>query len=487
MKELNELTLQEARDGLQQKKFSSRELTESCLNRIKRSDNEIHAFLSVFHDTALQAADQADATRAQGGNTSDLNGIPLAIKDNILIHNFPATAASKILEPYKASYDAFVIRRLKEAGAVFLGKTNMDEFAMGSSTENSAYGATRNPHDAERVPGGSSGGSAAAVASNQCLAALGSDTGGSIRQPASFCGVVGLKPTYGSVSRHGLMAMASSLDQIGPLTKTVADAKILFSAIKGKDTLDSTTVENKPEIPEQKTKNLRVGIPKEYFGKGLDSRVGDSVHRALEKLAKTGAELIDISLPHSVYALPTYYIIMAAEVSANLARFDGIRYGFSVESNIQTSHTLSDIYTKSRQLGFGMEVKRRVMLGTYVLSAGYYDAYYTKAQKVRRLIQNDFKESFQNVDVIVGPTSPTLPFRFGERAADPLSMYIADVYTVAINLAGVPALSMPCGFVSEKNSKDMDISLPVGLQIIGNWFNEESIFSVGEIIESVLS
>ena len=483
MSSLYELTIADVFKGLREKKFSSQEVTTACFSRIEEADPLIHSYLSVFRDSALEQAARADEKIAEGGSLSPLLGVPLAMKDNILIAGSVTTASSKILEQYVAPYDATVIQKLKAEGAVILGKTNMDEFAMGSSTENSAFGATRNPHDAERVPGGSSGGSAAAVAAHECIASLGSDTGGSIRQPASFCGVVGLKPTYGRVSRHGLMAMASSLDQIGPITKTVADSKILFEAIAGSDQLDSTT-SNEAGTPEKNLKGLRIGIPKEYFGEGLDSRVGDSVHRALEKLVVSGATLVDISLPHSDYALATYYIIMAAEVSANLARFDGIRYGYSTErDSLQKDSSLLSIYTQSRAGGFGREVKRRIMLGTYTLSSGYYDAYYAKAQKVRRLIQNDFKDAFSRVDVIAGPTSPILPFRFGERTRDPLSMYKADIYTVAINLSGIPALSVPCGTAEEKNSKGLSVKLPVGLQLIGPWFSEHTLFRVSEAVE----
>ncbi|MEK7067260.1 MAG: Asp-tRNA(Asn)/Glu-tRNA(Gln) amidotransferase subunit GatA [Patescibacteria group bacterium] len=485
---LNELTITQARDGLRKKEFSSEEITRACIERIKRVDETIHSYLSVFSDSALNAAREVDKKIKDGESLSDIAGIPIAMKDNMCVKGEVASAASKILSPYRASYDATVVSKLKNARAVFLGRTNMDEFAMGSSTENSAFGATRNPFDAERVPGGSSGGSAAAVAAHECIAALGSDTGGSIRQPAAFCGIVGLKPTYGAVSRHGLLAMASSLDQIGPLTKTVADSKILFDAICGKDIFDSTTVEKKNQ--ESRITNqgggiqgLKIGVPKEYFDKGLDPRIADSVHRAIEQLVSAGAEMVDISLPHSPYALATYYIIMSAEVSANLARYDGIRYGYSVENESDHATKLYDIYANSRGKGFGAEVKRRVMLGTYVLSAGYYDAYYLKAQKVRRLIHDDFKKAFEKVDVIIGPTSPMLPFRFGERVHDPLSMYIADVYTVAVNLAGVPAISAPFGKISEKNSKGLEVLFPAGVQIIGKWFDENALFEVAGHLE----
>ena len=486
--DLNERTLAQTRDGLRKKEFSSEEVTRSCIERVTMTNADLGAYREVFSDTALSAARAVDTKIADGESLSDIAGIPLAIKDNLCIKGHSVSASSKILEPYRASYDAGVVTKLKMAHAVFLGRTNMDEFAMGSSTENSAFGATRNPIDAERVPGGSSGGSATAVGADLCIAALGSDTGGSIRQPAAFCGIVGLKPTYGAVSRHGLLAMASSLDQIGPLTKTVEDANILFGAITGKDEFDSTSVdvmnhESRITNHETSMKGLKIGVPKEYFDKGLDPRIGDAVHRAVQGLVQAGATAVDISLPHSPYALAAYYIIMSAEVSSNLARYDGIRYGFSTENESSNSAKLYDIYAGSRGRGFGTEVKRRVMLGTYVLSAGYYDAYYAKAQKVRRLIHEDFKKAFEVVDVIIGPTSPTLPFRFGERMNNPLSMYIADIYTVAINLAGVPAISVPFGAIEEKNSKGLSVHFPAGVQIIGKWFDENALFEVGQVIE----
>jgi len=371
-----------------------------------------------------------------------------------------------------------VINKLKDSGAVFLGKTNLDEFAMGSSTENSAFGPTKNPYDLTRVSGGSSGGSAAAVAADLCIFALGSDTGGSIRQPASFCGVVGLKPTYGRVSRYGLIAMASSLDQIGPITKNVYDAALVLNIIAGYDIMDSTTV--KKDVPdytknlEKPIKGLKIGVPKEYFKEGLDGQVKEVIRRAINRLQELGGEIIDISLPYSEYALATYYIIMSSEVSANLARYDGIRYGLSkIKDRKSKAKNLNEIYFKTRAEGFGKEVKRRIMLGTYALSAGYYDAYYKKAQQVRTLIKWDFENAFKKVDVIVGPTSPTVAFKLKEKINDPLSMYLSDIYTVAINLAGLPAISIPCGFVKKDNK-----NLPVGLQIIGKHFDEATILQV---------
>ncbi|KKW28511.1 MAG: Glutamyl-tRNA(Gln) amidotransferase subunit A [Parcubacteria group bacterium GW2011_GWB1_52_7] len=419
-----------------------------------------------------------DKKISAGEPLSALAGVPLALKDNILTKDLPATAGSKILEPYIASYDSTVAAKLKAAGAVILGKTNMDEFAMGSSTENSGFGPTKNPRDILRVPGGSSGGSAAAVAGDLAVAALGSDTGGSIRQPAAFTGVVGLKTTYGRVSRHGLIAMASSLDQIGPIAKTVEDAAILYQAIAGQDRYDATSaavpVEAMREVP---LAGLRIGVPREYFGAGLDPRVAKAIRASLNKFEAAGAILMDISLPHASYALPTYYIVMPAEVSANLARFDGLRYGFSASG----SGNLLQLYKNTRDQGFGSEPKRRIMIGAYVLSHGYYDAYYLKAQKVRRLIRRDFENAFGGIDVIMGPTTPSVAFKFGEKSKDPLAMYLEDVYTVAVNLSGVPAISIPCGNIEEEGKQ-----LPVGLQIIGSWFDEARLLGVAKACESTI-
>ena len=472
---LNQLTIKQAREGMQKKEFSSEELFLACIKEIEDKDPGINAFLETFEYPTFNFQ--------LSTSNSLLAGIPLAIKDNMLIEGKHASASSKILENYTASYDATVIKKLREAGAVFIGRTNMDEFAMGSSTENSAFGPSRNPHDTSRVPGGSSGGSSAAVSANMCIAALGSDTGGSIRQPAALCGVVGFKPSYGSVSRNGLIAMASSLDVIGPITKTVEDAKILFDVIRGRDPMDSTTIESKIHNSEFIIQNLRIGLPKEYFGAGLDPRVKKLVESAVKKLQELGAKIKEISLPFSEYALATYYIIMPAEVSANLARFDGIRYGASVTLNSQSSTlNLYDVYAKTRAEGFGAEVKRRIMLGTYILSAGYYDAYYLKAQKVRRLIQEDFKKVFQEVDLIVGPTTPKTAFTFGEKGSDPLAMYLEDIYTVAANLAGIPALSLPCGNVETDGGKPM----PAGLQIMGRFGEDETVLGAGMALEQAL-
>lgn len=485
---LNKLTISEASAGIREKKFSVTELVSDCLDAIKEKNGGLNAYLEVFED-ALDEARKADSERAKykAGEMSRLPplfGIPFAIKDNIFIAGRRCTAGSKMLENYIAAYDATAITKLKNQGAIFLGKTNLDEFAMGVSTENSSFGPTKNPRDLTRVPGGSSGGSAAAVAANLCVAALGSDTGGSIRQPAAFCGIVGLKPTYGRISRHGLIAMASSLDVIGPLTKTVKDAALVLDAIQGGDNFDATSVVEKLEIrnsrleiPEYSLKNIRVGIPKEYFIKGMDAGVEKVIHAAAEKMEKAGAKLIDISMPHMPYALPAYYIIVPSEISANLARYDGIRYGRQ-----HSTASLYNTYTHSRQEALGSEVKRRIMLGTYTLSAGYYDAYYLQAQKVRRLVREDFEKAFERVDVIVGPTAPGPAFRIGEKVTDPVKMYLEDIYTVAVNLAGVPAVSIPAGSVEKEGRK-----LPVGLQIIGKWFGEKELLGIAESTEKILT
>jgi aspartyl-tRNA(Asn)/glutamyl-tRNA(Gln) amidotransferase subunit A len=462
-----------------------------------------------------------------------LAGIPCAIKDNILVEGMKCTAGSKILKNYIAPYDATVLKKLKSQGMVILGKTNLDEFAMGSSTENSAFFKTKNPCDLSRVPGGSSGGSAAAVAANECIFALGSDTGGSIRQPASFCGVVGLKPTYGAVSRYGLIAFASSLDQIGPITKNVEDCQIVFEAISGRDEMDSTSINpksqitNYKQIPNSKFKiqNLRFGVPREYFIKGIDPEVEKVIRQAIKGYEERGVKIEEISLPHTEYALPSYYIIATSEASANLARYDGIKYGLSKIKNLPRSETkfllrgqkspkesligdptgqakiknLLDVYLESREEGFGDEVRRRIMLGTYALSAGYYEAYYLRAQKVRTLIKNDFEKAFEKVDAIFTPVSPTPAFKIGEKIDDPLKMYLSDIFTVSVNLAGLPAISIPCGFVSIVNhrpfsmggvaqplnkgwgnSEKSKVTLPVGLQIIGKPFEEDKIFEIAK-------
>lgn len=489
--ELTKLTITQTHQGLIKKEFSAIELCQSYLDGIKEKDEKIFAFLMVNKDLALSQAKKIDKMVSTGKKLPILAGIPTAIKDNILVENLKCTAGSKILENYTAPYDATVIKKLKILEAIILGKTNLDEFAMGSSTENSAFGPTRNPHDLTRVVGGSSGGSAAAVAANLCCYALGSDTGGSIRQPASFCGVVGLKPTYGTVSRYGLIAFASSLDQIGPITKTVEDAKIVFEAISGKDRMDSTSIELNPKHkirnPEGnpsasygagklKIQNLRIGVPKEYFIKGINSKVEKIIKEAIKKYESAGAKIEEISLPHSEHALPCYYIIAPSEASANLARYDGIHLGFSkADSEVKN---LLDVYSCSREEGFGKEVRRRIMLGTYSLSSGYYEAYYLKAQKVRTLIKEDFERAFKKIDVILTPTSPTPAFKIGEKIKDPLTMYLSDIFTNAVNLAGLPAISIPIGKVEK---------LPIGLQIIGKPFEENKILEVGEIFEKIES
>ena len=475
---VEDLTIKKIHRGLTEKTFSATELTRAYLGRIKSQDEKISAFLEVCENLALSQAKEVDDLISQGKEISLLSGVPMAVKDNILIRDLKCTASSKILENYQASFDATCIKRLREKKAVFLGKTNLDEFAMGSSTENSAFKITHNPYDLNRVPGGSSGGSAAAVSSGECCSALGSDTGGSIRQPASFCGVVGLKPTYGTVSRYGLIAFASSLDQIGPLTKNVEDSQIVFEAIKGKDPLDSTTVETQ-SLSHSVTKSLSdlvIGVPKEYFGKGIDKEVKEAIEKIIKKVEGEGARIEEISLPHTKYALSSYYIISTSEASSNLARFDGIRYGMS-NVKCQMSNLLEG-YLKTRGEGFGPEVKRRIMLGTYALSAGYYEAYYLKAQKVRTKILEDFEKAFEKVNVIFAPVSPTVAFKIGEKIEDPLKMYLSDIFTVPVNLAGLPALSLPCS--EAKN-------LPVGLQITGKPFQESEIFTVAEFVEKIVA
>ncbi|MFH1462243.1 MAG: Asp-tRNA(Asn)/Glu-tRNA(Gln) amidotransferase subunit GatA [bacterium] len=472
---LSELTISQVHEGLKKKEFSALEICRAHFDKIKEKDKKISAFLTLSENSALSQAKEVDNLISGGKEIPVLAGIPFAVKDNILVEEIKCTAGSKILENYLAPYNATVIERLKNQGAVVLGKTNLDEFGMGSSTENSAFGPTRNPHDLTRVPGGSSGGSAAAVAADMAVFSLGSDTGGSIRQPASFCGVVGLKPTYGAVSRSGLIAFASSLDQIGPITKTVEDARVVFEAISGKDPLDSTSVEmpriqNTKYLPRRqagKIQNTKIGAPREYFIKGIDPEVEKVIREAIKKYEDMGAKIVEVSLPHAEYALPAYYIINPSEASANLARYDGIKYGHSTKR----AGNLMEVYLKSKEEGFGPEVRRRIILGTYVLSAGYYDAYYLRAQKVRTLVKNDFEKAFQKVDAIFTPTSPFLPFKIGERVKDPLSMYLVDVYTVSVNLAGLPALSLPVGKAN---------NLPVGLQIIGKPFEEEKILEIGK-------
>ncbi|HEX7861856.1 MAG TPA: Asp-tRNA(Asn)/Glu-tRNA(Gln) amidotransferase subunit GatA [Verrucomicrobiae bacterium] len=475
---LNQLTISEAIEGLRAKKFSARELMQSCIDRVKQVDGKVKAFLSYDEQDALTQADAADKILGDGKG-GPLTGIPIGIKDVLCVKDHPCNCASKILGNFRSPYDGTAIQKLKAAGAVMFGRTNMDEFAMGSSTENSAFFTTRNPWDLERIPGGSSGGSAAAVAADECLATLGTDTGGSIRQPAALCGVVGFKPTYGRVSRYGLVAFASSLDQIGPFTKDVRDTATILTAISGADPMDSTSV---PEpVPDYtraldgNIKGLKIGIAKEYMVGGLDPEVGAIVQKAIDQLQKLGAEIVEVSLPHTEYAAATYYIIAPAEASANLARFDGIRYGARIEGADPT-----ELYSKTRGAGFGAEVKRRIILGTYVLSSGYYDAYYLRAQKVRTLIRNDFVKAFEKVDAIVTPTTPTAAFKAGEKSGDPLQMYLSDIFTISCNLAGICGISLPCGFTA--NPK-----LPVGLQLLGKAFGESTILKLAHAYEQSTS
>ncbi len=467
--ELGWLSVKEVLDLLDRGEVGCGELTRDLLDRIGEVDPRVRAFTNVFPREALELSRE----RRQG----PLGGIPIAVKDNICTLGQETTCASRILKGFRPPYNATVIERLERAGYVLLGKTNLDEFAMGSSTENSGLFTTHNPWDLCRVPGGSSGGSAAAVAAGECLAALGSDTGGSIRQPASFCGVVGLKPTYGRVSRFGLVAFASSLDQIGPLTRTVEDAALLLEVISGHDPRDSTSAPYPPlkaeELLSKEVKGMVLGLPREYYGEGLDLQVGEVITKAVRTLEELGCRVEEVSLPHTPYAVATYYLVATAEASSNLARYDGVRYGLRAFEY----GDLYDMYVKTRSQGFGPEVKRRIMLGTYALSAGYYDAYYLKAQKVRTLIRRDFEKVFETCDAVVTPTSPTPAFKMGERVLDPLTMYLSDIYTISVNLAGVPAVSIPCGFTQE--------GLPVGLQVIGKAFDEATILSLGHAYQEV--
>ena len=473
--DLTLLTIDAARQAVQERKTTALALAEAHYQRIQREDGQIGAYLTLSKNRALEQADRIDRMAAEGKSLPPLGGVPVGIKDVMSTRGIRTTAGSKILEKYIPPYDCTVVARLESAGAVVLGKMNCDEFAMGSSNENSAYHPVRNPRDLTRVPGGSSGGSAAAVAADMAVFTLGSDTGGSIRQPASFCGVVGLMPTYGRVSRYGLIAFASSLDHIGPLTKTVKDAALVLRIIAGRDPMDSTSAE--VPVPdyvaelEKPVRGLKLGVAKEYFGEGLDDEVRQSVEAAIDKLQGLGCEVVPVSLPHTPYAIPAYYLIATAEASSNLARYDGVRYSHRARG----VKTLSEMYRRSRHEGFGPEVKRRIMLGTYALSAGYYDAYYLKAQKVRTLLARDFEEAFQKVDAIVTPTSPTAAFRLGEKSNDPLAMYLADIYTVTADLAGIPGISVPCGETKEK--------LPVGLQILGKHFDEATILRLAHAFE----
>lgn len=469
------LTIHETARLLRRKEVSSREVTEAVLERIASMDGQVNAYITVTEELALGQADVSDALLKEGGELPPLLGIPLAIKDLICINGVKTTAGSKILYNYVPPYDATVIQRLKAQGPVFVGKTNLDQFGMGSSTENSHFGATHNPWNLECTAGGSSGGSAAATAADECIGSLGTDTGGSIRQPASFCGVVGLKPTYGRVSRFGLIAFGSSFDQIGPITKDVTDCAILLGVIAGWDARDSTSAD--VPVPDYASslngnvRGLRIGVPREYFAEGLGAEVEQAVRRAIRVLEGLGTEVKEVSLPLTEYAIATYYILTTAEASSNLARYDGVRYGYRK----QGVSDLLTLYRESRSQGFGEEVKRRIMLGTYALSAGYYDAYYRKAQQVRALLAREFAEVFEKVDVLAAPTSPTPPFRLGEKLDDPLQMYLSDVYTISANLAGITAISVPCGFSSD--------GLPIGIQIMGKPFNEEAVLKVAYAYE----
>ncbi len=459
---MHTLSLHELRAALAAKKFSSAELTQHFLDRIQRLDPQLNSFITVTPELALQQARAADA-RIAAGQASPLTGIPLAQKDIFCTQGIKTSCASRMLDNFIAPYDATVVEKLRDAGTVMLGKTNMDEFAMGSSNESSYYGPVRNPWNVTKVPGGSSGGSAAAVAARLAPLATGTDTGGSIRQPAALCGITGIKPTYGLVSRHGMIAFASSLDQGGVMARDAEDAAFMLSAMTGFDPRDSTSLDRPPEDYSQALQHsiagVRIGLPKEYFGAGLHPDIATLVENAARELEKQGAILCEISLPNSELAIPAYYVVAPAECSSNLSRYDGVRYGYRCANPAD----LLDLYQRSRGEGFGAEVKRRIMIGTYVLSAGYYDAYYLKAQKIRRLISDDFRAAFQQVDIILGPTSPTPAFSLGEKADDPVTMYLSDIYTIAVNLAGLPGLSMPVGFTS---------GLPVGVQLIGNYFSE---------------
>jgi len=473
---LSKMTIHELHKLLKKREVSPKEIVEDIFKRIERVEERVKAYITLTKENALKQAEMAEKM-IKKGEITPVTGIPLAIKDNICTEGIRTTCASRILENFFPPYDATVIKLLKKAGAIILGKTNLDEFAMGSSTENSAIQITRNPWRLDCVPGGSSGGSAAAVAADECISALGSDTGGSIRQPASFCGVVGLKPTYGVVSRFGLVAFASSLDQIGPISKDVTDAAILLSIIAEHDDYDSTSARIEKQDYTQALKDgirgVRIGVPKEYFVEGMDKEVKEAVRGAVETMASLGAEIVDVSLPHTEYAVAAYYIIAPAEASSNLARYDGVKYGLREDAK-----ELIEMYCESRSSGFGDEVKRRIMLGTYALSAGYYEAYYKKASQVRTLIKQDFLDAFKLCDVIVTPVSPTPAFKIGEKIDDPLKMYLSDIFTIPINLAGVAAISLPCAF--------SEGGLPIGMQLIGPHFSEGLLFNVAYNIEQSL-
>jgi len=473
--ELDILTIAASRQAIQQKQMTAKALAEAHYAKIASDDPKIGAYLTLSKERAFAQADKIDRLADKGDELPPLAGVPLGIKDVMMTRGIRTTAGSKILKDFIAPYDCTAVERLEAAGALVLGKLNCDEFAMGSSNENSGFHPVHNPHDLTRVPGGSSGGSAAAVAAGMAVATLGSDTGGSIRQPAAFCGVVGLMPTYGRVSRYGLIAFASSLDHIGPLTKSVKDAAIMLHTIAGRDPMDSTSadiaVPNYVEEIGREVKGMKIGIAEEYFGEGLDPDIRAAVEKSIENLKTAGCEVVRISLPHTKYAIPTYYIVATAEASSNLARFDGVRYTHrSAEAK-----TLSEMYRRSRDEGFGTEVKRRIMLGTYALSAGYYDAYYLKAQRVRTLLARDFEQAFQKCDAIITPTTPTPAFKLGDKSEDPLAMYLNDIYTVTADLVGIPGISVPCGLTREK--------LPIGLQILGQHFGEGKMLRLAHVVE----
>lgn len=473
------LTIDFTRDLVLRKETTATALAEKFYKKIESENGQINAFLSLSKERAFAKAAEIDRIADRGDPLPALAGVPIGIKDVFMTRGNVTTAASRMLENFVAPYDATAVERLESAGAIILGKLNCDEFAMGSSNENSAYGPVRNPRDLSRVPGGSSGGSAAAVAAGMAVATLGSDTGGSIRQPAAFCGVVGLKPTYGRASRYGLIAFASSLDHVGPLTKSVKDAAIVLQTLAGRDDRDSTSadahVADYISAVGTHVKGVRIGVPDEYFPPGLDPEIRQAIEQSLDNLRRAGCEIKRISLPHTKYAIPAYYLIATAEASSNLARFDGARYGFRARE----AKTLAQMYRKTRDQGFGIEVKRRIMLGTYALSAGYYDAYFLKAQQVRTLLAKDFELAFREVDAIVTPTTPTSAFKLGEKTDDPLATYLADVFTVTANLAGIPALSIPCGLTKER--------LPIGIQILGKHFDESSVLRIGHVVEHELA
>ena len=468
MKPLHELTVAQIQQQLIEKKFSSREITQHYLNRIDTLNSDYNCYITVDTNGALAAADQADQAIA-AGSSAPLLGVPIAHKDIFCTEGLTTTCGSKMLANFVSPYDATVVSKMKAAGAVMLGKTNMDEFAMGSSNETSFFGPVKNPWDVETVPGGSSGGSAAAVAAQLAPAATGTDTGGSIRQPAALCGITGIKPTYGRVSRYGMIAFASSLDQAGPMTKTAEDAAILLNSMSGLDHKDSTSLDtavpNFTATLDESLTGLKIGIPKEYFDQRLDTAMADTVQAGLAELEKLGAKLVDIELPNSALSVPAYYVIAPAEASSNLSRFDGVRYGYRCDD----PEDLEDLYTRTRSEGFGDEVKRRILVGTYALSAGYYDAYYRKAQQIRRLIKEDFVRAFEQVDIIAGPTAPSTAFKFGAKTADPVAMYLEDIYTIAVNLAGLPAMSLPAGQLD---------NMPIGMQLVGNYFAEQKLLNV---------